>query len=66
MTCFLHLQRYGGSEGEERELYVDVKPVEMVGTDMITRKQRYGWVEHLGCSFGIPLVVLIYVRIYYA
>ena len=42
VMCFLDLQRYGGSEGEERELYVDVKPVEMVGTDMITRKQRYG------------------------
>ena len=36
-------QRYGGSGGgeEEREMYVDVKPVELVGTDKITKKQRY-------------------------
>ena len=37
------LQRYGGSKDgeEEREIYVDVKQVEMVGTDKITKKQRY-------------------------
>ena len=39
---YVSTQRYGGSGGEkeESEMYVDVKPVEMVGTDQITKKQR--------------------------
>ena len=41
-VCQQGLVRGGGVGGEEeREMYVDVKPVELVGTDKITKKQRY-------------------------
>ena len=57
-------QRYGGSgEGEqEKEMYVDVKPVELVGTDQITKKQRYiydkwSWVGKGSLAIDFQLIV---------
>ena len=53
-TVIMSLQRYGGSKGEEKEveLFVDVKQVEMVGTDMINKKLRYIWGDYKTMAYS--------------